>query len=173
MQQIVIIFSAFFVLRLMSLYISIKNEKRLKLMGAVQYGKLNSLLLTLAHIAYYFCALYEAYTSGVSFNNYSAIGAVVIAFSYIMLFYVIYKLRDVWTVKLYIAPNHRIEKSFLFRVVRHPNYILNIIPELIGVGLLCNSWNTMMYGLPIYCCVLLVRIVQEERAMKDLFSKAA
>lgn len=171
MQQILIIFSAFLLLRLVSLSISIKNEKRLKRVGAVQYGKLNSLLLTLAHVAYYFSSLYEAYISGVSFNRYSVIGTVVIAFSYIMLFYVIYKLRDVWTVKLYIAPAHRIETSFLFRVVRHPNYFLNIIPELIGIGLLCNSWYTMMIGLPLYCCLLAVRIVQEEQVMKILFSE--
>lgn len=83
-------------------------------------------------------------------------------FAYAMLFYVIYKLHDVWTVKLYIIPDHRIEKSFLFRTVRHPNYYLNIIPELIGVALLCNAWYTLLIGLPIYACLLAIRIRQEE-----------
>lgn len=170
MQYIVTTFICFFVLRLISLAVSIRNEKRLLKNGAKQYGKINSLLLTLAHIAYYFGALYEAYIKGVDFNILSMAGVGVMAFAYGMLFYVIYKLRDVWTVKLYIAPNHRIERSFLFRSIRHPNYYLNIIPELIGVALLCNAWTTLCIGFPLYLCLLIVRIRQEEAAMKELWS---
>ncbi|ADV43439.1 isoprenylcysteine carboxyl methyltransferase family protein [Bacteroides helcogenes] len=168
MQNIIFTFVVFFILRLLSLFYSICNEKQILKNGAVQYGKFNSLLLTLAHIAYYFSALYEAYVSGTQFNVFSICGIFVMGFAYIMLFYVIYKLRDIWTVKLYILPGQRIEKSFLFRIVRHPNYYLNIIPELIGVALLCNSWYTLFVGLPVYACLLTIRIRQEERAMKGL-----
>lgn len=152
----------------MSLSYSIKNEKRILKQGAVQYGKFNSLLLTLIHVAYYFSALYEAYTCKVTFNTISIWGVALMAFAYVMLFYVIYKLKDIWTVKLYIIPNQRIEKSFLFRTVRHPNYILNIIPELIGVALLCNAWMTISIGLPIYLILLGIRIKQEEKAMSEI-----
>lgn len=167
MTTIFMIFAIFFVLRLLSLFISIKNEKRLIRMGAVQYGKLVSLLLTLSHICYYISSLYEGYATGAVFNNYSAFGTGLMTFAYLILFYVIYKLRDVWTLKVYIAPNHRIDKSFLFKVVKHPNYFLNIIPELIGLALLCNAWRTLMIGLPFYFILLAIRIVQEERAMKQ------
>lgn len=169
MQYIIITFVIFFSLRLVSLSYSIRNEKRIQKKGAVQYGKLNSLLLTLAHIAYYFSSLYEAYASGSGFNYFSVWGVAVMGFAYAMLFYVIYKLRDVWTVKLYIVPNQRIERSFLFRTVRHPNYYLNILPELIGVALLCNAWHTLAIGLPVYICFLAIRIRQEEKAMADLW----
>lgn len=170
MQYAIIIFASFFVLRLFSLAFSIRNEKRLIKCGATQYGKRNSLLLTLAHIAYYFGALYEGYAGNMELDKTSVVGVTVMAFAYIMLFYVIYKLRDVWTVKLYIAPNHRIDCSFLFRTVRHPNYFLNIIPELVGVALLFHAWTTLCIGLPLYGCLLMVRIRQEERAMRHLLS---
>ena len=85
----------------------------------------------------------------------------------------IYKLRDVWTVKLYIVPNQRIERSFLFRSTRHPNYYLNIMPELVGVALLCNAWTTLCIGFPVYLCLLIVRIRQEEVAMKGLWDMQA
>ena len=77
-----------------------------------------------------------------------------------------------WTVKLYIVPNQRIERSLLFRTVRHPNYFLNIMPELIGVALLCNAWYTLCIGFPLYVVLLIVRIRQEEAAMKELFAAA-
>lgn len=170
MQYILITFIFFFVLRLISLSFSIRNEKRLLGKGAKQYGKFNSLLLTLAHIAYYFGALYEAYCKGIKFNSLSVVGVGIMVFAYGMLFYVIYKLRDVWTVKLYIVPNQRIERSFLFRSIRHPNYYLNIMPELIGVALLCNAWTTLCIGFPLYLCLLVIRIRQEEAVMKELWS---
>lgn len=173
MCYILIVFIFFFVLRLISLSFSIRNEKRLLKKGAKQYGKFNSLLLTLAHIAYYFGALYEAYGQSSDFNAISIAGIGIMTFAYGMLFYVIYKLRDVWTVKLYIVPNQRIERSFLFRTVRHPNYYLNIIPELIGVALLCNAWVTLCIGFPLYLCLLIVRIRQEEMAMKGLWDMQA
>lgn len=168
MTNILIVFAAFFTLRLCSLAFSIHNEKRLLSLGAVQYGKRNSLLLTLAHIAFYFSSLYEAYATDASFNSSSLIGVGILAFAYAMLFYVIYKLRDVWTLKLYIVPNQRIERSWLFRNVRHPNYFLNIIPELIGVAWLCQAKTTFIVGFPIYCVLLFVRIRQEEKAMKGM-----
>lgn len=168
MNYVILTFLVFFTLRLLSLAYSVRNEKRLQEQGAVQYGKFNSLLLTIAHIAFYFGALYEADITGVSFNNISVVGAGIMAFAYAMLFYVIYKLRDVWTLKIYIVPNHRIERSFLFRTVRHPNYFLNILPELFGVALLCNAWTTLCIGLPIYGIILFVRIRQEEAAMKGM-----
>ena len=171
MQYIIFTFIVFFALRLISLSYSIRNEKHIRKKGAVQYGKFNSLLLTLAHIAFYFSALYEAYISETDFNALSVWGVGVMTFAYAMLFYVIYKLHDVWTVKLYIVPNHRIERSFLFRKVRHPNYYLNIIPELIGVSLLCNAWYTVAIGLPLYGCLLAIRIRQEENAMKALWKQ--
>lgn len=172
MEYIIITFIFFFALRLVSLSFSIRNEKLLQKKGAKQYGKFNSLLLTLAHIAYYFGALYEAHAKGTDFNAVSITGVSIMAFAYGMLFYIIYKLRDVWTVKLYIVPNQRIERSFLFRTVRHPNYFLNIMPELVGVALLCNAWITLCIGFPLYLCLLIVRIRQEEDAMKELWSTA-
>jgi isoprenylcysteine carboxyl methyltransferase (ICMT) family protein YpbQ len=166
--MIYLIFLSFLFLRLVSLFISIRNEKRIKKQGAVEYGKMNSLLLTLVHILYYGASLYEAYISHSVFDNISLIGVLILIFSYVILFYVIYELREVWTVKIYILPNRKIVKSFLFRTVKHPNYFLNIMPELIGIGLLCHSWKTMFIGLPIYTLVLAIRIYQEENVMRKI-----
>lgn len=162
------IFIGFFLLRLISLAISIKHEKQLIKQGATQYGKKTSMLLTLAHVAYYGAVLYEGWSKNITFNAYSCSGILIMLFAYAMLFYVIHKLGPIWTVKLYIAPNHQIDNSFLFRTIKHPNYFLNIIPELIGVALLCNAWYTLIIGFPLYCLFLSVRITQEEKVMRKL-----
>ncbi|ATA88414.1 hypothetical protein CGC58_00890 [Capnocytophaga stomatis] len=169
MKEVIIIFVCFFVLRLVSLGISIKNEKRIKEMGGIQYGKFNSMLLTFAHVSFYFLCLFEAIRNEhFSLDFTSKIGVALLVFAYLMLFYVIYQLKEIWTLKIYILPNHKINKSFLFKWVKHPNYFLNILPELVGIALLCKAYTTLCVMLPIYAVVLAIRIRQEEAAMKHL-----
>ncbi|MDO4795012.1 MAG: isoprenylcysteine carboxyl methyltransferase family protein [Brachymonas sp.] len=167
--MITTVFVLIFCIRLVSLAVSIKNEKALIAAGARQFGARNSKLLSVAHIAYYFAALAESHIRGVRFDVISAAGTALVAFALAMLFYVIHALGPIWTVKLYIHPQHTVNRSWLFRHVRHPNYFLNIIPELIGIGLLCHAWNVMLIGLPIYGAILAVRIRQEHEAMRHLW----
>lgn len=169
MATIIILVTLFFVVRLVFLVVSIKNEKRLIAKGAVQIGEKTSKQLTVAHIAYYFSALISTCYFKVNFNWVSAVGMVMVVVSLAILGYIIRELGEIWTVKVYIAPNHTINCSWLFRTFKHPNYFLNIIPELIGIGLLCQAWGVMVVGLPIYGVILTKRIREEEAAMKHLF----
>lgn len=128
--------------RFISVAISGSNERKLKKMGAVEYGKKNSTLLVLAHTLYYVAAATEGSLRGAFFDDtvsYLGLGIFVAAIG--MLYYVIYSIRHVWTVKLIIAPPgyHAINKSVLFRLVKHPNYYLNIIPELIGLAIFFHA----------------------------------
>jgi len=62
-----------------------------------------------------------------------------------------------------------LNQSALFRWVRHPNYFLNIIPELCGLALIMGAWIVLVLGLPCYLLVLRVRIKQEEAVMQQHF----
>lgn len=153
--------------------ISSHNEKKLKRMDAVEYGKPNSAWLIVAHFVYYFSCVYEGTERGAYFyDTISNIGLGLYVFSVVMLYYVIYALRHIWTVKLIIAPkeHHTLNKSFLFRVVKHPNYYLNIIPELIGIALFFHAWITLVVGMSIYLIPLIKRIRQEDAIMKQKFA---
>jgi isoprenylcysteine carboxyl methyltransferase (ICMT) family protein YpbQ len=164
------IFIGIFFIRLISLFKSLSNEKILKKSGAVEYGKINSLFLTLAHILFYLSCVSESIISKAIFNTYTILGILVFTFSMIILWIVIFSLKGVWTVKLIIAAKHDINKSFIFKYFRHPNYFLNVLPELIGVALICQSWYTLFIGLPLYMIPLTIRIRQEEKIMKANFS---
>lgn len=168
MFTINILFVITFCIRLYTLSISIRNEKNLIAKGAIQYGKTNSILLSIAHIVFYFCAIIEANIRHATIMTLSLAGLVILFFAIVMLFVVINQLKDIWTVKLYILPEHKINDSFLFKYIRHPNYFLNIIPELIGLSLLCHAQTTACYGLPIYAILLFIRIRQEEQVMAPL-----
>lgn len=171
MNTVLLLLALFFVLRLVTLCISILNERRLKEEGAIEFGKKNSLILSALHVLFYISSAYVAWKEDIQLDYIGYIGICLFIFSYVILLYVIYQLRKVWTIKLYIAKKHDVNHSFLFRYVRHPNYFLNIIPELIGIGLLCHSWIAMSCILPFYLISLFVRIKQEEQAMSHLFAQ--
>lgn len=167
------LFYVFFVLRFFTVLLSGFNERRLKKSGAAEYGSQNSKLLILGHFAYYAAALFEGYTGGAFYSGtVTTVGVIIYSVSILLLGYVIYALRHVWTVKLIIAPQglHKINKSFLFRYVRHPNYYLNVIPELIGIALVFHAWYTLAIGFPLYLIPLIIRIKQEEKIMKAHFA---
>jgi isoprenylcysteine carboxyl methyltransferase (ICMT) family protein YpbQ len=166
---IAIVFVIFFCVRLLTLFISIKNEKRLKQASAQEYGQLNSIVLAILHIVFYLSAFTEGYINCVQFDQITILGIVIYVLSMIAIFYVIYQLSPIWTVKLILAKNHPLNKGFLFRYTRHPNYFLNILPELIGLAVVMKSYIVFLILFPIYLVSLGVRIIQEEKLMRSKF----
>jgi isoprenylcysteine carboxyl methyltransferase (ICMT) family protein YpbQ len=169
----IVVFCIFLLLRLITVFISIKKEQSLKRSNnAKEYGQLNSQLLILCHFLYYGASVIEGLNRERSFKDtVSVIGLVIYIFSILILYYIIYQIRYVWTLKLLIAPRevHKINKGFLFKYFRHPNYFLSIVPELIGLSLLFHAWATLVIGLTVYLIPLYVRIAQEEKVMKSYF----
>ena len=78
-----IIFLVGFALRLLSLAISIRNERRLKAADTVEHGHRNTVVLATLHFAFYFSALAEGFHRNVQWNNFAPTGAAVYAFSLI------------------------------------------------------------------------------------------
>lgn len=158
------------VLRAVALAISVRNEKRLKREGAVEYGKGTSAVLVVVGLAYFVSAVVEGSMRRVRLDALGLCGIAIHVFSMVALFYVIYQLRTVWTMKVLIVPGHQLVTSRLFRTLKHPNYFLNLVPEFIGLTLVFHAWVTAAVGLPILLITLAVRIVEEERAMQQTFA---
>ncbi|TXH33473.1 MAG: DUF1295 domain-containing protein [Rhodospirillaceae bacterium] len=156
--------------RLVLLVVSVRHERALKRDGAIEIGARNSLWLMLAHIAFYIAAVVEGCRRGVSIDTVSGAGMVLYVFGMAMLVVVLRLLGRFWTVKLLIAADHVLVTHPLFRWVRHPNYFLNILPELAGFALALHAYATLIVGLIIYAVPLVIRIRQEEAAMRTRFA---
>jgi isoprenylcysteine carboxyl methyltransferase (ICMT) family protein YpbQ len=70
-----------------------------------------------------------------------------------------------------IARDHELVGHPLFRWIRHPNYYLNILPELTGFALAMHAFGTLLVGLPRYLLVLAMRVRLEEKVMKERFAE--
>lgn len=97
------------------------------------------------------------------------VGTILYGFAFVILFYVIKQLQGIWTTKLIIAEDHKLNRSFLFKHIRHPNYFLNLIPELVGLALVCKATYVFIFIFPLYLIGLIVRIFTEEKVMRDKF----
>ena len=67
-------------------------------------------------------AAIETFSHKDTFSLLNGIGLIILIVAYIMLFIVIKTLGRIWTLKLFILPNHPIIKSGLYKVTKHPNY---------------------------------------------------
>jgi isoprenylcysteine carboxyl methyltransferase (ICMT) family protein YpbQ len=166
----VMFFAAAFFFRLAMLAVSIRHEKTLKREGAIEIGAGNSKFLALVHTAFYFSVLAEGLYRKPPFDSISEVGAVLYAFGMIVLLIVVRLLGRFWTVKLLLAKDHELVTHPLFRAVRHPNYYLNLLPELIGFALIFHAYLTLLVGLALYTIPLSTRIRQEEAAMAERFA---
>ena len=148
--------------------VSKQNEARIVADGGREYGAFNSKLMAIVHVLIYFCALGEFYYLDRSVNLLTFIGMGLVVFSMYMLYMVSRLLSPIWTVKLMVAKNHQYVDHWLFRNIKHPNYFLNIVPELVGIILVCQAWYTARLLLPIYAIIMYIRIIEENKIIELL-----
>jgi isoprenylcysteine carboxyl methyltransferase (ICMT) family protein YpbQ len=170
-QSMIIFCAAAVLLRIFFLLVSIRHERVLKRNGAVEIGAGNTTILALTHVAYYVAALTEGSLRVAPVDLVSIIGFVLYGFGMLALCCVVRLLGRFWTVKLLIARDHQLVMHPLFRWFRHPNYFLNILPELVGFALALHAFATLVIGLLIYAIPLTIRIHQEESAMAAKFDR--
>ncbi len=162
-------FLAAIAFRLGTLRFSIRNERVLKKAGAVEFGRGNTLALTLVHTAFYAAALAEALLRRPRFDLLSFCGLCLYLFGAVMLVWIVRLLGRFWTVKLILASDHTLVTHALFRRIRHPNYYLAILPELVGLALALHAFVTLAVGLAVYAFPLARRIRLEDSAMRERF----
>ncbi|MFP4615816.1 MAG: isoprenylcysteine carboxylmethyltransferase family protein [Thiohalorhabdus sp.] len=155
-------------LRLGSLWISRRNEQRLRAQGAVESGARTSRLLAVLHTAIYLGCLIEGIIRGAQFDTAAQAALGVYALAMLALGMVIRALRPVWTVKLLFLPDHPVNRGWLFRRVRHPNYLFNLIPEVVSLPVVFDAWITLAVLVPVYLVVLGIRVMEEERVLRTL-----
>ncbi|MQX41809.1 DUF1295 domain-containing protein [Sinorhizobium meliloti] len=156
-----------FVWRISTVIISSINEKALKASGAREVGAANSILLAISHLGYYLVATVEGVETTELKDTVTIAGVVLYLLSALALISVLRSLGRLWTVKIIINQRHPLVRTGLFSWVRHPNYFVSIIPELVGFALALNAYWTLAVGLPLYCIPLFIRIRQEEAAMAE------
>lgn len=157
-----------FIIRLVFLRLSIRNEKVILANGGKEYGEKVSKAITVLHISFYLAVTIEVYCRQSSFDTTSLLGLSLMIFSVAILRMVTSLLGPIWTIKLMLVNDHQFVDHWLFKTIKHPNYYLNIIPELLGICLLGHAWTSAVIILPIYLLALMLRIREENRLLVEV-----
>ena len=96
------------------------------------------------------------------------IGLVLILVGLAIRWAAILTLRQFFTVNVSIQPNHRIVRTGLYGLVRHPSYAGSII-SFLGLGIALSNWITLPLLLVPITLALVRRIEIEERALLQKF----
>ncbi len=156
--------------RVWTIVLSAKHERALKRAGALEFHRTTSLALAAVHAGFYIAVLVEGSLRKPPLGGLSYAGIALYVAGAATMVYAMRLLGRFWTVKLILAPDHRLQTHPLFQLVRHPNYFLGILPELAGLALAFHAWVTLGLGLLVYAVPLTLRIRQEEQMMRERFA---
>ncbi|KQL42389.1 hypothetical protein AN960_02900 [Bacillus sp. FJAT-25509] len=159
-----IIFLFIIIQRVIELGIAKKNEKKLKMRGALEFGQEHYKFFIILHSMFFISILIENY-----FIQYIEIGFL----TFLLIVFVILQLARVWVIstlgerwntKIIILPNEKLVKRGLYKYIKHPNYIIVTI-ELLVIPIMFHAYITTVIFSVCNLILLKVRIREENKAL--------
>ena len=158
-----ILFISFIVLlRVIELVYSTHNEKWLRKMGAVEYGREHYPFMVLLHVSF-LCSLIAEYLVAGN-TGYSSILLVLYFILLAFKFWVLWSLGRYWNTRILRIPGGQLVATGPYRFVKHPNYII-VICEIALIPLAFHLYITAIVFSILNLVMLYVRIKAENRAL--------
>lgn len=162
------LFFAFIVTqRLMELVVARKNEKWMRLEGAVEYGKSHYPYIVALHVAFLLSFLLEVSILDKTVSSFWPVLLLFFLLTQGLRIWAIYSLGKYWNTKVLIVPNANIIQKGPYRYLRHPNYFI-VALEIVLIPLLFQAYVTLILFTILNAWMLSVRIPLEEKALADV-----
>lgn len=153
-------------LRLHCLRIALENEEK-SVANDTEYGIQNTKLLSATHIVFYLSCLCETLIRHPSFDWISGLGFAMLFFAMVLLGWIVRILGDNWTVRQLFVERYRFTDHWLLQRMKQSNVILIIIPELVGLALLCHAKYSFLFLFPVYMGIFYKQTRQENVFFKE------
>ncbi|AQX02250.1 hypothetical protein BBD32_12675 [Elizabethkingia anophelis] len=157
-------------LRASNYYCSLKNSKSLEIEGSKEFGKILSRVLFLFYVLYYTGCFIEGTIRRNNINFLGFCGVLLLCISYVLMYRARVRLGELWTLRIYIVRGYELE-GFRFRHIKIWYYLLYVLLEILGIGLLSGSWLMLLYFLPVLLFIVLLRVYQEMFLMNYFLRK--
>ena len=148
--------------RILELFISYRNTKKLLKLGAKEHFKFHYYLLVFFHIiviTYFFIKSLDVdINAGVSL-----IGFIILQF---LRFKVHLDLGKYWTTRIIVLENVPLINHGLYKHFKHPNYLI-VILEIIFLCLIFDDISALLFFSTINIVLIILRILYEEKANKN------
>ncbi|MEC3609066.1 isoprenylcysteine carboxylmethyltransferase family protein [Bacillus glycinifermentans] len=155
--------------RLIELTVAKRNEKNAKKRGAVEYGKRHYPFIVAMHALFFVSLISEV---AVFHRDIQPLPALILMTAALVLtqglrYWSLFSLGKYWNTKILVIPETNLIRKGPYQWIKHPNY-LAVVLELILLPLLFQAYVTAVVFTICNAVLLLIRIREEERALKEL-----
>ncbi|RDI43048.1 isoprenylcysteine carboxyl methyltransferase family protein [Falsibacillus pallidus] len=150
--------------RLTELLLAKKNERRMKELGALEFGKLHYYFMTGMHSLFFAALFAEVMISRRGMNSLWVLLFTGFLLAQAARVWVISSLGQFWNTKIIILPEAKLTTKGPYKFIKHPNYLI-VTLELLIIPFMFNAYLTMIIFAILNAVILSIRIPLEERAL--------
>ena len=153
--------------RLLELWYSRRNERRLRARGAVERGAGHYPLMVGLHALWLVSTLVEGLLRGPEIPVWWPVPLAAFLLVQPLRYWAIVSLGMNWNTRVLIVPGGKLVRSGPYRFFPHPNYVV-VAVEILTFPLIFGAWITAIVFSLLDAALLFVRIRTENQALKEL-----
>jgi methyltransferase len=153
--------------RLLELWYSRRNERRLLARGAVEKGSGHYPVIVAVHSLWLVSTLVEGLLRGPEPPAWWPVPLVAFLLVQPLRYWAILSLGENWNTRVLVVPGGKLVRRGPYRYFPHPNYVV-VAVEVLTFPLIFGAWITAVVFSLLNAALLYVRIRTENRALRDL-----
>jgi methyltransferase len=153
--------------RLLELFYSRRNERRLRARGAVEWGSSHYPVIVAVHTLWLVSTLVEGLLRGPEPPAWWPMPLVAFLLVQPLRYWAILTLGENWNTRVLVVPRGKLVRRGPYRYFPHPNYVV-VAVEILTFPLIFGAWITALVFSLLNAALLYVRIRTENRALKEL-----
>jgi methyltransferase len=153
--------------RLLELIIARRNEKWMKGLGAIEFGKNHYQYIVIMHTLFFLVLPIEKISFSRELSPVWPLFGSVFIMAQLIRVWAISSLGRYWNTKIIVLPKVDVVRKGPYRFIKHPNYLV-VSVELLVVPLLFDAYITACLFTILNVIMLSIRIPAEEKALREL-----
>ena len=153
--------------RLLELWYSRRNERRLRARGAVERGRGHFPAMVAIHTLWLVSTLVEGLLRGPEPPVWWPVPLAAFLLVQPLRYWAILTLGVNWNVRVLVVPGGKLVKNGPYRYFPHPNYVV-VAVEVLTFPLIFGAWITAVVFSLLNAALLYLRIRTENRALKEV-----
>ena len=153
--------------RLLELFYSLRNERKLRARGAVERGRGHYPVIVAVHTLWLAWTLVEGLQRGPEIPAWWPLPLAAFLLVQPLRYWAILSLGTNWNTRVLVVPGGKLVRRGPYRYFPHPNYVV-VAVEVLTFPLIFGAWITAIVFSLLNAALLYVRIKTENRALKEL-----
>jgi methyltransferase len=153
--------------RLLELFYSRRNERKLRARGAVERGRGHYPMIVAVHTLWLASTLVEGLQRGPEIPAWWPLPLAAFLLVQPLRYWAILSLGTNWNTRVLVVPGGKLVRRGPYRYFPHPNYVV-VAVEVLTFPLIFGAWITAIVFSLLNAALLYVRIKTENRALKEL-----